>query len=598
MTEYRPGNPEKLGVTNIEEGYNFAIVSEAEKIELCLYKEGYCEPAQVYELDESCRYGSIYAVWLPKSVVMGCSYNYKINGNYILDPYAKSILNANDFGIKRENVIYSTPVVSENFDWEGDRQLHIPFSEIIMYKLHVRGFTKHSSSKVTHKGTFAGVLEKLDYIKSLGVNAIELMPVHEFEEVQKWSVNDKNSMYNPKFDGRTNYWGYTDGLYFAPKSAYCTMKDKSPCVEFKELVKTMHQNGIEVVLEMFFSVETDINLIRDCVRYWALEYHIDGMHLICSEDALKSICDDPLLSKLKIFTPYWENKTLRFGYRHLANYNNGFMDAARKFLKGDENSLGAFIDAVKCNSDKVANVNYVANNNGFTLMDLVSYDRKHNEVNGENNRDGEDFNNSWNCGAEGVTRKKKILDLRIKQIKNALIMLMLSQGVPLIMAGDEFCNTQEGNNNPYCQDNEISYINWKNTAYSRDILEFTKYLIAFRKQHGVFKNDKPLRDMDYLACGYPDISYHGENAWMANFENYYRNIGVMYYGDYGNDDSIYIAYNMHWEEHTMALPTLKEGYEWFIDSYTSKNGKDCSIENRKIRVSERMIVVLIARKVK
>jgi glycogen operon protein len=595
--EYQPGNPERLGVNKTEKGFNFAVAAEAERIELCLYERESNTPVEVITLGEEYRFGNVFAV-LVTQMDRDLFYNYRINGVVVLDPYAKSVHGAYEFGVKREKDFYMSPVAMPEFDWEGDRPLCIPYEDSVLYKLHVRGFTRHSSARVEKRGTFLGILEKLDYLKSLGITAVELMPVHEFEEVQKWTVSDKNSMYHPRFTGKVNYWGYTGGMYFAPKSAYATSAEADCTVELKQLIKQLHKNGIEVITEMFFEPDTDINLIRDCVRYWTTEYHLDGVHLLCNEAALRAVSEDPLLSRTKLFTTYWNGTGKWFGKRHLANYNNGFMNTARKFLKGDENMLGAFVEAVKENHDKVANVNYIAYNNGFTLMDLVSYDRKHNELNGENNRDGEDFNNSWNCGVEGPTRKKKILDLRIRQIKNALLMLLLSQGVPLVMSGDEFGNTQEGNNNPYCQDNEISYVNWKNTAYSREIFEFTKNLISFRKKHGIFHHNTPLRDMDYKACGYPDISYHGKNAWMADFENYVRNVGILYCGEYAQDDYIYVCYNMHWEEHSMALPMLPDGYGWHcaFDTSNSRLEEIVDQEGRQIAAKERSVVVLVGEK--
>lgn len=596
--EYLPGNPERLGVCRTENGFNFAIVSEAENIELCLFTEQGQEPALVIFLDAQYKFGSIFAVELRMNGLASLFYCYRIQGKTVVDPYAKSLKGAAEFGVKREGTDFVSPVFQEIFDWDGDHQLYIPLEDSVIYKLHIRGFTRHSSAKVEKRGTYDGIVEKIPYMKDLGITAVELMPVHEFEEVQKWTVEDNMSLYHPRFNGKTNYWGYTAGLYFAPKSAYCYDREEDVSAAFKRMVKELHKNHIEVILEMYFPVDTDINTIQNCVRFWVLEYHIDGIHLLCRDDVLRCICEDPLLSSIKLFATYWGNPDNRFKSRHLANYNNGFMNVSRKFLKGDENMLGAFVEAVKCNQEQAANVNYITNNNGFTLMDLVSYDRKHNEMNGESNRDGEDFNNSWNCGVEGHTRKKKILALRIKQIKNALVMVMLSQGVPLLMAGDEFGNTQEGNNNPYCQDNDISYINWKNTAYSKEILAFTKDLIAFRKKHGIFHNNHPLRDMDYKACGYPDISYHGENVWMADFENYVRNIGILYCGEYAADDFIFVAYNMHWEKHVMALPRLPDNYAWkcVFDTAGVKREQENYENTWTIMTEERSIVVLVGQK--
>lgn len=594
-----PGNPRQQGVSKTENGFNFAVVSKAESIELCLYKNDSRQPCDVVVMDSQYRHGSVFAVKLILNDAHEVYYNYRVNGVYMPDPYAAGIKGASQFGTADADTVYVSPVEMAEFDWGSDKRPHIPFEDIVIYKLHVRGFTKSAASGVTSRGTFKGITEKIQYLKELGITAVELMPVHEFEEVRKWTADDRRLMYNPRFNGKVNYWGYTGGLYFAPKAAYSSGIFKDSTQEFKYLVKTLHENGIEVFIEMYFDSDADVCMIHDCVRYWVLEYHIDGIHLICRSDVYEMIKEDPLLDDVKLFAPYWQNTggSTAFG-KHLANYNDGFMNTARKFLKGDENMLGQFVDAVKCNDENSANVNYIACNNGFTLMDLVSYDRKHNEVNGENNRDGADFNNSWNCGTEGHTRKKRILSLRIKQMKNALLMVMLSQGVPLIWAGDEMANTQDGNNNPYCQDNDISYLNWKNTAYCKEMFDFTKKLIAFRKAHGVFHQKNRLRDMDYMACGYPDISYHSENAWMANFENYFRNIGILYCGEYAQDNFMYVVYNMHWEKHDMALPALPEGCRWkcvFNTDNAKNDNNTCSIsdDGNRITVMERSVIVLM-----
>ena len=247
-----------------------------------------------------------------------------------------------------------------------------------------------------------------------------------------------------------------------------------------------------------------------------------------------------------------------------------FMEDMRRFLKGDEGMLQAFEFRNRRNPAEYAVVNYMANTNGFTLMDAVSYDRKHNEKNGEENRDGSDYNYSWNCGAEGPTRKKKIVELRKQLIKNAYLLLFLSQGVPLLMAGDEFGNSQDGNNNAYCQDNAVSWLNWKLLETHKDQVEFVKRLIAFRKSHKMFHMDREPRIMDYKSCGRPDVSYHGENAWKPEFENFRRQFGILYWGAYakkpdGTDDAnFYVLYNMHWEPHMFGLPHLPKGAKWHV----------------------------------
>lgn len=596
------GNPMMLGANRSDEGYNFAVVSGEERIWLNLYEKGKEYPEHVIELDERYKYGDIFAVRVWGTEFDSLEYNYKIGDKIILDPYAKHVCDVYEFGQSVRETGYRSKVMLQSYDWEGDRTLNIPYDETVIYKLHVRGFTRHTSSKVKHKGSYAGVAEKIQYLKELGITAVELMPVFESEEVQKWTENDKNSMYNPQFNGRVNYWGYAKGMYFAPKAAYASMsRDNGDyTVEFKDMVKALHREGIEVILEMFFPYDAGINMICDCVRHWIVEYHIDGIHLNCSDAVLETVANDPLLSRVKMFTTYWNMGNRKRSYKNLANYNQGFMNCARKLLKGDENQLNEFVSRVKSNASNAAMINYIADNNGFTLMDLVSYDRKHNEDNGENNRDGENFNNSWNCGVEGKCRKKKIMDLRKRQIRNAMMMVLLSQGTPLIMAGDEFGNSQSGNNNPYCQDNEISWLNWRNLDSNRDLFEFFKSLVAFRKSHKILHMEEPLRDMDYFACGYPDVSYHSDNAWFGSFENYNRHFGIMYCGRYarnqdGNEDNfIYVAYNLHWEKHKLALPSLPEGMSWSVvfDSSGAEHNMDEINRKRCVSADERCIIVL------
>lgn len=607
------GNPMMLGVNRTEDGFNFAVVSAQETIVLNLYRKGSEEAFYQIELDDKYKFGDIFAVKVSGIDFSNLEYNYGVDGRNLLDPYAKHVCDVHEFGQPVREKGYRSKVSQDTFDWGDDHPLNTSYSDTIIYKLHVRGFTKHVSSKVKHKGTFAGVIEKIPYLKELGITAVELMPVFEFEEVQKWTENDKNILYNPQFNGKVNYWGYAKGMYFAPKASYASNSRKNGdyTIEFKEMVKALHTAGIEVIVEMFFPYDAGITLIRDCVRYWVVEYHVDGIHLNCSDAVLETVANDPLLSRVKMFTTYWNGAAKKSSYKNLANYNQGFMNCARKLLKGDENQLNDFVSRVKCNETLAGNINYITNNNGFTLMDLVSYDRKHNELNGENNRDGEDFNNSWNCGVEGKCRKKKIMELRKQQMKNAMMMVLLSQGTPLILAGDEFGNSQQGNNNPYCQDNEITWLNWKNLDANREIFDFVKDLIAFRKQHKILHMGEQLRDMDYKSCGYPDVSYHSDNAWFASFENYNRHFGIMYCGKYAvdsegrEDDFIYVAYNLHWEKHELALPTLPEGYVWTIamsSEQASGNikkdiGKEAVINSdRSVEVAERSITVLISRK--
>ena len=352
---------------------------------------------------------------------------------------------------------------------------------------------------------------------------------------------------------------------------------------------------------MYFSDETP-ELITDCIRYWVMEYHIDGVHLYGPPCALNVCATDPVLSYTKIITVFWDGK--RGHVRHMADYNDGYLGIIRRFLKGDDNQLEDFINTQRNNPQNAAVINYITNHNGFTLNDCVSYDRKHNEANHENNRDGESFNYSWNCGFEGRTKKKKVLALREKQMKNALMMLMFSAGTPLIFGGDEFLNSQLGNNNPYCLDNEISWVNWNDNEVSKRMTEFVKKLISFRKKYNILHMKDKLLASDSLSCGYPDISYHGSGAWYQVTENYNRHIGIMYCTKYsdcktnaGNDDEfelIYIAYNMHWEAHELALPKISESSSWNVKICSADDESVSVTDNRTLHIAPRTSAVLTA----
>ena len=358
-------------------------------------------------------------------------------------------------------------------------------------------------------------------------------------------------------------------------------------------------------MEFFFPVGTNPKEILDCLHYWVMEYHIDGIHANCEEAVMRMIQTDNLLATTKIFTYSFAADTDFYNAwgerRNLANFNDDFMVAARRFIKGDEDMLNTMAYKIKANPPGVAVVNYVANHNSFTLYDAVSYDRKYNELNGENNKDGAVYNYSWNCGAEGDTRKRKIMDLRKKQIKNALCLVLLSQGVPMIYAGDEMCNSQKGNNNPYCLDNEISWTNWNTTAIARDILEFTKQLIKFRKEHKVLHLSKETRQMDYRGYGLPDMSYHGTKAWYADFSHFNRHFSAMYCGKYALEDGceeepdIYIAYNMYWEKLEFGVPSARSKKKWRV-AFSTDNTQEPEDIDRVYNAPGRSITVLVSEK--
>ena len=459
-----------------------------------------------------------------------------------------------------------------------DQPLKHPYDETILYRLHVRGFTRHTSSGTGERGTFRALTEKIPYLKELGITAVELMMPNEFQEVMMEDGADGNPYATGTPTGRLNYWGYGAGYLFAPKASYTSGKEKEPEREFKDLVKEFHKNDIEVLVELYFTGEESAALAQEAVRFWVYEYHVDGVHLSGFAPA-ELLASDPLLADTKLLAGSGDGvrvaKTaaapkLRERRWHLGEYNEGFLIDMRRVLKGDEDQVGRLIYQTRRNPDAYGVINYMAATNGFTMMDMVSCEQKHNEANGENNRDGSDYNYTWNCGVEGTTRKKKIVQMRKKQLRNAFLLLFLSQGTPMFLAGDEFGNSQNGNNNAYCQDNEISWLNWHQLETNRDIYEFVKYMIAFRKAHPVFHLPVEPKNIDYLVCGHPDVSYHGVKTWCPEFENFRRQLGILYCGEYGrradgtSDDYFFVAYNMHWEPHEFDLPKLPKGMQWTL----------------------------------
>ncbi len=534
--------------------------------------------------------GGVFSVilTLPQDISEYC---YKTNGEKMLDPYAIQLTGREQFGESNANREVHC-LITENIRHISE-PLSVPFHELILYRLHVRGFTKHSSSKVKNPGTFKGIEEKIPYMKQLGINGVVLLPCYEFdermdeEELGKYRSNflDYTKPITEKQDKeqewpKINFWGYTKRAnYFAPKASYAA-NPLQPISEMKQMVKKLHDNGIAVFMEMFFSEGTNQTLILECLRYWVRMFAIDGFKINTEVVNGTLIAQDPYLSRTKFLATYWNTGEFYHQYEKinekiLAEYNDGFMVDCRRFLKSDEGQVNGFVNRMRKNPSQQTVINYITNTNGFTLMDLVSYDIKHNEANGEQGMDGTEYNYSWNCGWEGPTRKKQIAQLRLRQIKNALSFLLLSQGVPMLLAGDEFGNTQKGNNNAYCQDNEIGWVTWNKRVMNQRILAFCKKLIALRKAHPVFSPKEELRGMDYIACGSPDISFHGTKPWYPDLSNYSRVIGIMLCGKYApltirkSDKSFYMAFNMHWEAHRFELPVLPKGKKWkvIIDTY-------------------------------
>ena len=597
-----------MGVTVINGGAHFSVVSRSEACALVLFSRGRKKPDARLLFPLENRIGDVWNMTVSGDFT-GIEYCYEMDGILKEDPYGKAFTGREAWGnFAQVKNISRARIRSEAYDWEGDVPLEHPYENSVIYRIHTRGFTKHPSSKVENRGYFAGIQEKIPYLQELGITTVELMPATEFQEVMMPEGVMKNPYEKDEPTGKLNYWGFVTGQRMAPKASYCSGREKNPD-ELKDLIKALHKAGIELIMDLFFTGFEEPAYALDVARYWAREYHVDGFHLIGFAPK-ELLARDPYLSRVKLWADSWEGIANSGQGKRLAEYNDGFETDMRRLLKGDEDQINGLVYRSRRNPKDRGIINYMANVNGFTLMDMVSYDRKHNEANGENNRDGVDYNFSWNCGVEGHTRKKKVVEMRRKQIRNAVLLLVLSQGVPLFMAGDEFGRTKGGNNNSYCQDNEISWLNWNLLNTNRDIFEFVKFAIEFRKKHGVFHMVQEPRIMDYLGCGHPDVSYHGVKAWCPEFENFRRQLGIMYCGKYAAkadgspDDSFFVAYNMHWEPHEFSLPNLPKGKKWHIAINTNEGsrngiyeeGKELMLEKQKhFMVPARTIVVFMGK---
>lgn len=558
------GFPFPQGCTVEGQTANFSVaVPEGQTCELIIYKKGARASAFSQEMPYSDVAGNLHFLSVVLEQPEDYEYCYKIGGKIVPDPYGKAFSGREHWSVSkgREKRTLRTRIVTDTFDWEKSQFPHLKKEDVIAYSLHVRGFTKHSSSGVAHKGTFDGVTEKLPYLQKLGINQIHLMPVYEFDENQR----------------HVNYWGYGKAYFFAPKASYAA---GDPVNEMKSLVRQMHLAGIEVILEMPFTEGTTFSLILDCLRYWVMQYHVDGFIVnpyICNLDELAK---DPVLAKSKILKK-----------------EDGFQNVMRRFLKGDEGMIQDVICQLKNQDTQL--YNYIASHNGFTLCDVVSYDGKHNEANGENNLDGPDYNYSWNCGAEGNSRKKAVNELRKNQIFNAFFLLLFAQGMPCILSGDEFMNTQKGNNNAYCQDNLISWLDWNQLSRQEELYTFVCRLIALRK--ACMKQIAKKSEDTMGRSGIPQISYHGEDAWQMPAGRASRQLGVFYHEE-STEKDFYIAYNMHWLSHSFALPSLPKGMEWVCMAGTKEGVLDekeaVPVKDKKVQLEERTIKVFVGRRAK
>lgn len=617
------GNYEKLGVQVWGDAAIFTF--EGEKEDSCcilIYDKNFEITEKIKIPAEYCM-GSVRSVRVTGLSVKHLRYNYEINGNVITDPYTRKIIGRekwNDSARARHDFMVCGGCVSGGLEGKEDRQPEVPRHQMLMYKLHVRGFSMDAGLRGKEKGTFRAIQEKIPYMKNLGVTTIEFMPVYEFEEMvlpQKkeipaylqWESEEGDLIYpvqEPEIK-KVNYWGYVPGNYFAVKASYSSTPDAAG--EWKELIGELHANGMECVMEMYFDERMNHNVILDALRYWVREYHVDGFHLLGLSLPVTAIAQDSLLSRTKIFYTGFEPMLLerKKEYSHLFIYSEEYLYPVRKMLNHSGGNMSDFVCQQRKQHEVLGFVNYITNNNGFTLWDLFSYNEKHNEANGEDNLDGNNWNYSTNCGAEGRTGKKYVEILRRKQMRNAVAVLMLAQGVPLLLAGDEFANSQEGNNNAYCQDNRTGWLNWKRGERYAWLREFIARMSAFRKAHPVITSEKPMELNDYGRKGFPDLSYHGENAWISGFSLDRQSIGMMYCGSYAHlhngkeDDFIYIGYNFHSSLGNLALPKLPGQKQWYLAMDTSLETdtfpeKEEKVDNQLlISVKAQSIVILIGK---
>lgn len=606
------GYPLLLGANKVPGGYQFAVeVPGGADASLVLYHKDSKTPLTEIPFGPEHRTGNVCAFILPGFSPCDYEYNFKINDEIVLDPWAYSISGRKEFGVPVDGELHEIRcgfLPERAYNWGEDRSPDVPFEEMLLYKIHVRGYTMQRKLSPKKRGTFAGLVQMIPYWQELGINALELMPAWEFMEVAL--PGPKNGLiHERRTQGKVNYWGYLSGCYFAPKSSYCAGGE--PEKEFRDMIKALHRAGIVCIMEMFFPADVSPMLALRALQFWKLYYHVDGFHLTGDGVPLDLILRDAVLSDVYLMADGFPIDRIYGGkapeQRKLAQYNDGFFRDMRCFLKSDEDMVRSASWHIRDNSRFYGVINYMACQNGFTLYDMVTYNYRHNEANGEENQDGNSYNFSWNCGVEGPTRKAAIRRLREQQLRNSFLMLLLSQGVPMIYGGDEFGNSQEGNNNAYCQDNPVGWTDWKGITRNKRLLRFVKDAIAFRKEHPVLHQREELRSADYKGTGFPDISFHGERAWYLNQENASRLLGVMYNGAYGKkedgyaDDFIYVAYNFHWEPRSVALPNLPGGIVWRKAADTSDwEGDSCfrlseETYEKFVEIGPRAILVLLGR---
>ena len=677
----RPGFFRMYGACVASNGVSFTINSHgATRCTLLLFKPQAPKPYARIPFPDSYRIGDTYSMLVYDIKPDEFEYAFSFDGPYepakgllfneenvLLDPYSRAVTGQRKWGEKPEggkDFEYRARVVKSSFDWGNIKQLEQPFEDLVIYETHVRGYTKDKSSGVSAPGTFAGLKDKIPYLKDLGINAVELMPIFEFDEMESARVVDGVQLYN--------YWGYNTVSFFAPNTSYAFNEEHNhEGDELKSLIKALKENGIEVILDVVFNHTAEGNemgpcfsfkgidnnvyymltpdahyynfsgcgnvmncnhpvvrsFIIDCLRHWAIEYRVDGFRFdlasilgrdqngapMANPPILESLAFDPVLGKMKLIAEAWDAGGLyQVGsfpsWNRWAEWNGRYRDDMRSFLKGDDGMAGKAITRITGSRDLYspesrghkASVNFLTCHDGFTLYDLYSYNEKHNEKNGWNNTDGDNNGHSWNCGAEGETDDPNVNGLRRRLIKNAFAALLCSRGPAMFFAGDEFCNTQFGNNNAYCQDNIISWLDWSRLEEFKEIHDFVRHMIQFRKEHPILrKMTKPS------SCQFPEISVHNGTPFNASTDYKTKLIGIMYAGrneEDTEDDIVFYCMNAYWEPLVMQLPVLPNGKHWHVDTNTNAeyfDGEDFTEKTEllgvnTIRVPARTTIILVA----
>ena len=603
----RIGDFERYGTKKTTDGmmFTFALSTE-EDCAICLYDRKNKTLIEEIALPEAYRIGQVYSVELMGSKWERYCYRIRQGKQLFVDPYARSIAGRevwNDtmrFG--QDDGCYGAFDVT--YELPAQRGRWIKAQDMVMYKLHMRGFTMQHGFKNSEKGTDAGILAGLSYLQKLGITSLEFQPFYEFEEVfyEKSQNIDENgdSLVTCVPQGKTNYWGYGDAYYFAPKASYFGgVQAPQRC---RTMIQKIHEAGMEVIMEIAFSAETSQELMMDCLWYWVSHYGVDGFHLLGCHVPTEQLIASPRFRDTKIFVETIpESCQQQKEHKHIFQYKDDFLYVGRQLQNHMQGSMVQFTNFLRRQNASYGFVNYMANTTGFTLYDSYCYGEKHNQDNGEENRDGNNFNCSFNYGAEGISKNKQIQKMRYMQVKNGLCMTLLAQAVPLICGGDECLNSQEGNNNPYCQDNAIGWVQYRTrSADAKALTSFLTNLITFRKEHRVLRQENAMRFTDYCHVGMPDLSYHGAEPWLMHIGDEQKAIGVLYTGHYAKEEEdVYVAYNFHYERARISLPSLSKEKEWMQVMNTADRSTDDFVpqpieEQRCVEVAPQSISILIS----